>query len=97
MLQLDMIIGFRHKGLKAFYETGKTKGIRPDQARRIATILAILDEAEGLEDLSRPSLRLHELTGDRKGIWSVSVNGPWRMTFTHEDGKFDILNLEQYH
>lgn len=92
-----MIIGFKHKGLKAFYETGKHKGIRPDLARRVATILAILDEAEGLEDLSRPSLRLHELTGDRKGTWSVSVNGPWRITFTHEGGKFDVLNLEQYH
>lgn len=97
MLQRAMIIGFKHKGLQTFYSTGKAKGIRPDQARRIASVLAILDEAEGLEDLSRPSLRLHELTGDRKGIWSVSVNGPWRITFTHEDGKFDILNLEQYH
>ena len=92
-----MISGFRHKGLKAFYETGKTKGIRTDQSRRIAIILAILDEAANLDDLNRPSLRLHELTGTRKGTWSVSVNGPWRITFTHEDGKFDVIDLEQYH
>jgi proteic killer suppression protein len=50
-----------------------------------------------LEDLSRPSLRLHELAGTRKGIWAVSVNGPWRITFAHENGTFSILDLEQYH
>lgn len=92
-----MISGFNHKGLKAFYETGKAKGIRPDQARRISIILANLDEAQNLDDLSRPSLRLHELTGDKKGTWSVSVNAQWRITFSYENGDFDSLNLEQYH
>lgn len=92
-----MIKSFKHKGLQAFYETGKTKGIRPDQSRRIAIILAILDEADGLDDLNRPSLRLHELSGTRKGTWAVSVNGAWRITFTHEGGAFSVLDLEQYH
>jgi toxin HigB-1 len=92
-----MISSFRHKGLQAFYESGTTKGIRPDLARRIAIILAILDEADGLDDLNRPSLRLHELAGTRKGVWSVSVNGPWRITFLFEDGTFSVLDLEQYH
>ncbi len=92
-----MILGFKHKALKAFYETGKTRGIRADQASRIAIILATLDEAESLDDLTRPSLRLHELVGDRKGTWAVNVNGPWRITFTYENGDFDDLNLEQYH
>lgn len=92
-----MIIGFKHKGLRDFYETGTTKGIRPDLSRRIGIILADLDGATSLDDLSRPSLRLHELKGERKGTWSVSVNGPWRITFTHHDGKFDVLDLEQYH
>lgn len=92
-----MIIGFKHKGLREFYETGKTKGIRADQSRRIAIILAALDTAQSLDDLNRPSLRLHELKGERRGTWAVSVNGPWRITFTHEDGKFDVSDLEQYH
>lgn len=92
-----MTIGFKHKGLREFYETGKTKGIRADQSRRIAIILAALDTAQSLDDLNRPSLRLHELKGERRGTWAVSVNGPWRITFTHEDGKFDVSDLEQYH
>jgi proteic killer suppression protein len=97
MLHLGMIVGFRHKGLRDFYEAGTTKGIRADQTRRIAIILADLDNATSLEDLSRPSLRLHELKGERKGTWSVTVNVSWRITFTHDDGKFDALDLEQYH
>lgn len=92
-----MITSFKHKGLRSFYETGKTKGVRPDLSRRIAIILAILDEADSLDDLNRPSLRLHELSGTRKGTWAVNVNGPWRITFTHENGKFSVLDLEQYH
>ena len=92
-----MIIGFKHKGLRDYYERGSTKGIRADQSRRISIILADLDAATSLDDLSRPSLRLHELKGERKGTWSVSVNGAWRITFTHDDGKFDVLDLEQYH
>ena len=92
-----MIIGFKHKGLRDYYERGSTKGIRADQSCRISIILADLDAATSLDDLSRPSLRLHELKGERKGTWSVSVTGAWRITFTHDDGKFDVLDLEQYH
>ncbi len=92
-----MITSFKHKGLRSLYQTGNTKGVRPDLSRRIAIILAILDEADSLDDLNRPSLRLHELSGTRKGTWAVNVNGPWRITFTHENGKFSVLDLEQYH
>jgi proteic killer suppression protein len=28
-----------------------------------------------------PGLRLHELKGSRKNIWTVSVSGSWRVTF----------------
>ena len=94
-----MIDGFRHKGLKTLYETGKAKGIRPDQTRRIETVLAIMDDARDLEALSRPSLRLHELKGERAGTWSVSVSAQWRITFAFdaERGAFQLIDLEQYH
>ncbi|MDO6749231.1 type II toxin-antitoxin system RelE/ParE family toxin, partial [Gilvimarinus sp. 1_MG-2023] len=28
-----------------------------------------------------PGLSLHELSGSRKGTWSVTVSGNWRITF----------------
>nr|WP_074024485.1 type II toxin-antitoxin system RelE/ParE family toxin [Xenorhabdus eapokensis] len=48
-------------------------------------------------DLSLPSFKLHPLTGDRKGIWAVSVSGNWRLTFEFHDGDVYILNYEDYH
>ena len=92
-----MIAGFRHKGLRALYQTGSSKAIRTDLVRRVGVILAILDEAHSLDDLRRPSLRLHALGGTRKGYWSVSVNAHWRITFTFDAGKFGDVDLEDYH
>lgn len=47
--------------------------------------------------MNAPGLNLHELKGDRKGTWSVTVKANWRITFTfnNEDG-FDV-DLEDYH
>jgi proteic killer suppression protein len=65
-----MIKGFRHKGLKRFYQRGDPRGILSDQVRKIGILLAALDDAGSLEDLNRPSFRLHPSTGDRKGQWA---------------------------
>ncbi|WP_263459119.1 type II toxin-antitoxin system RelE/ParE family toxin [Bathymodiolus platifrons methanotrophic gill symbiont] len=35
--------------------------------------------------------------GDRKGIFSITVNGNWRVTFEFVDGNAFILNYEDYH
>ena len=59
--------------------------------------LAALDSALVLEDLDIPGYRLHELKGNRKGIWSISVNGNWRITFEFVDGNIFIVNYEDYH
>ena len=47
--------------------------------------------------LGPPGWRIHQLTGDRAGTWSVSVSGNWRITFRIEDGEIEDLNLENYH
>ena len=41
--------------------------------------------------------KLHELKGDRKGVWSVTVRANWRITFRFEDGYALDVNLEDYH
>ena len=43
-----------------------------------------------------PGLRL-QLSGNRAGIWSVTVSGNWRVTFRFEDGDAEIVNYEDYH
>ena len=47
--------------------------------------------------MNAPRLKLHELKGDRKGTWSVTVKGNWRITFNMEDEKVYNVNLEDYH
>src|SRR3546814_4174835 len=67
------IESIRHKGLRRFFETGNAKGLVGD-AGRLRKMLAFIDAAESFEELSvPPNFGLHELTGDRKGSWSMTV------------------------
>lgn len=59
--------------------------------------LAALDTATDIEDIDIPGYRLHPLKGDRKGIWSITVNGNWRVTFQFTGGDAHIVNYEDYH
>ena len=63
-----MIEGFRHRGLKRFYEKGDRSGLRADMVEKIENILTILGAATGPEGLDLPGLRLHQLKGDLKGF-----------------------------
>ena len=92
-----MIQSFKHKGLRKFYETGSTKGIQSNHARKLRMQLAALDTAQSIEDMDIPGYRLHQLKGSRKGLWSITVNGIWRFTFEFVDGNVHILNYEDYH
>ena len=92
-----MIKSFKHKGLERFYHRGSTAGIQSAHAKKLRLILSNLDQAETPDDMDLPGLRLHELKGDRKNIWSVSVNGNWRVTFRFDGRDVEIVNYEDYH
>jgi proteic killer suppression protein len=92
-----MIKSFKHKGLEKFYESGSTKGIQAKHAKKLRMQLAALDTAQSVEDMDIPGYRLHQLTGDRRGIWAITVNANWRLTFEFEEGNVYILNYEDYH
>ena len=86
-----------HKGLEGFYKTGKTSGIQAKHAKRLRLIISNLDQSETPNDMDLPGLRLHELKGNRKGIWSVMVSGNWRVTFRFKDRDAELVNYEDYH
>ncbi|RDH88981.1 MAG: peptidase [endosymbiont of Seepiophila jonesi] len=92
-----MIISFIHKGLERFYKTGKSSGIQAKHAKRLRLILTNLDQAESPNDMDLPGLKLHELKGNRKNIWSVSVSGNWRVTFQFIGRDAETVNYEDYH
>ena len=92
-----MIIGFRHKGLHAFYRTGSTRGVQAAHAKKLGIILAMLDVAKEPQDLNQPALRLHALKGDLKGHWSIWVNGNWRVTFRFVGVDVELVDYQDYH
>jgi toxin HigB-1 len=47
--------------------------------------------------MNLPGLNLHELLGDRQGIWSVKVSGNWRLTFSFTGQDAYAVNYEDYH
>jgi len=79
------------------YQRDDARGIRPDLQPKVRTILAHLDEAETVQDMNLPGFRLHPLKGDRKGFWSVSVSGNWRVVFRFEGGDAFEVELLDYH
>jgi len=92
-----MIVSFRHRGLKRFFEDDDPRKVPADMADRIKAILARLHQAEAIEDVNVHSYRLHPLKGGRKGEWSVTVRANWRITFRFEEGYAMDVNLEDYH
>lgn len=95
-----IIRSVRHRGLKRLIEDDHTKGLRPDMVNRVRHIVTALIVAENLKMLREgapPGWRMHQLSGDRKGTWSISATGNWRITFEEEHGFIDVLDLEDYH
>jgi len=92
-----MIVSFRHKGLRRFFEDDDRSKLPPELVERIRSILAFLDAADRIEDLDQPTLRLHTLKGDLKGHWAVTVRANWRIVFLFDDGDASDVDFVDYH
>ena len=94
------IRNFAHKGLKRLYSEESAKGVPPDTVDKLRKMLAYLDNMEDPEELrALTAWKVHTLTGDRKGTWSLSVTRNRRLTFCIETAEREIcdVNLEDYH
>ena len=92
-----MIVSFRRRGLKRFFEAGKVRGLNPNHAPKIRRILARLNAATDARDLAAPGPRLHQLKGRRKEQWAVDVDRNWRITFTFDGRDCSEVNYEDYY
>jgi len=91
-----MIASFAHKGLQRLYESDDRRSLPPDLVERIRIVLAALDAADSVEDLDRPSFRLHALKGTLKGPWSVVVRAKGRIVFRFNDEKVSEVDFLDY-
>ena len=92
-----MIKSFDHKGLERFFYRGSLSGIQASHAKRLRLILALLDQAKVIADMDAPAVRLHPLRGELKGLWAVTVQANWRVTFRSEKGDAYVVNYRDYH
>ncbi len=93
------IESIRHKALRSFAETGKAKGLPGNLVDRLRNMLAWISVIESPDELmTPPNFGAHMLTGDREGIWSLTVTRNWRMTFRINAAlAVEDLDLEDYH
>jgi proteic killer suppression protein len=92
-----MIRSFRHKGIEAFFLTGNKAGIQARHAAKLRIMLTALDNAKNPGDLNAPGWRLHKLSGDLKGFFSITVNGNWRLIFRFEGKDAALVDYLDYH
>ena len=94
------IRNFVHKGLKRLYLEDNAKGVPPDTVDKLGKMFAYLDDMQDPEELrALTAWKVHTLTGDRKGTWSLSVTRNRRLTFRIDlaEAKICDVNLEDYH
>jgi proteic killer suppression protein len=92
-----MIVGFRHKGLRRFFEDDDPSRLPPDMIERIRRVLSFLDAAARVEDIDQPTFRLHALKGELKVFWAVTVRANWRIIFRFRDGEATDVDFLDYH
>lgn len=93
------IKNFAHKGLKRLIEDGNAAGVPSTHVAKLEAILSFLEAAPGIEAVQKlQTWKAHQLTGDRKGVWSLTVTRNWRLTFTiNDEDEIENLDLEDYH
>lgn len=93
------IESIRHKALHRFVTTGQPRGLDAQLIDRLKKMISFLVAVEAVEELKvPPNYGAHQLTGDRAGIWSLTVTRNWRMTFgINPEGAVVDLDLEDYH
>lgn len=92
-----MIQTFRHKGLKEFFETGRSRHVPADMRSKIRRRLDVLNAAQTVSGVNVPGFGLHALKGNRAGTWAITVSANYRITFRLENGDAFDVDLEDYH
>ena len=75
-------------------------GVPAIVADKILRIVLFLQDMRNEDELRNiPVWKAHLLTGNRKGVWSLSVTKNWRITFRVNRLEIEIIDLdfEDYH
>jgi proteic killer suppression protein len=93
-----MIRSWKNSATRRFADDGKTSKFRGLDGDAALDLIAALDAATSLRDLSPlKSVGLHKLRSDRDGLWAMTVNGPWRICFLFRNGDAYDVEIVNYH
>ena len=90
----------KHKGLRRLIEEDDAAGLQASIVDKLRNMIAFLQDMEREDELRTvPAWKAHQLTGDRKGTWSLFVTKNWRLTFRIDQAEIEIIDLdfEDYH
>ena len=97
-LYLCMVESITHKGLRLFWEKGDPSKLPQEQVPKISRILESLDTAKALSTLKAiPGYKLHALSGNLKGYWSIWVTGNYRIIFRFDGEYASDIDYIDYH
>jgi proteic killer suppression protein len=91
-------IAFRTKKLERCYEDHeygrRTWGSAV--AKKFIQRIDLLQEAANMLEVERlPGLKCHPLKGGREGQYGVSLHGRWRLAFTLQGNRAEIIRIEE--
>jgi proteic killer suppression protein len=89
-----------HKSLRRFIEHDDKSGLHAAVVEKLRRMISFLQDMEKEDELKTvPAWKAHQLTGGRKGTWSLSVTRNWRLTFRIDQNAIEIIDLdyEDYH
>ncbi len=94
-----MIVHFKSDETRLIFD-GFTSRYYPSDIQKTALRkLLLLNAATSVNDLrTPPGNRLEKLVGDRKGQYSIRINGQWRICFVWTDeNNADQVEIVDYH
>ncbi len=74
------------------------KGVPAAAVDKLRKMLAFLQDMDNVAELRTiPVWKAHQLTGGRKGAWSLHVTRNWRLTFRVDGKEIVDIDFEDYH
>jgi proteic killer suppression protein len=94
-----VIVNFKSDETKLIFDGVASRHYPLDIQKTALRKLLLLDAATSINDLRvPPGNRLEKLVGDRKGQYSIRINGQWRICFAWTDeNNADQVEIVDYH
>ena len=93
-----MIKNFKCKETEKIFNGKFSKKLPQEIQRRVLIKLHSLDVAEDVKDLLiPPSNKLEQLSGNRKGQYSIRINDQYRICFIWHDNNALDVEIVDYH